>query len=149
MAYAASDPAVKGVISIAGSDHGAFIREFERNDEFASAIREMLLQTQAPEGPIRFQDLDLIIRELSEGQAVFGLRENAGRLADRAILLIGGWEDTNNTIEQNLLPLYRAMVASGADDTSILVYHDDHGFSSVRDELGEDITSWIKDNAGR
>jgi pimeloyl-ACP methyl ester carboxylesterase len=145
MAYAASDPAVQGVISIAGTDHGEFMREFERNEEMASMVRQMISQTQAPEGPVRFQDLEQIFREISEGVAMFGLRENASKLADRSILLIGGWEDVNITIEDQILPLYRALLAAGADNTSILAYHDDHGFSSVRDQIGDDIIAWIMD----
>ena len=143
MAYAASDPTVRRIISIAGTDHGEIIREIERNEAYGSALREMLLTTQAPQGPVRF-DLEACLRELSEGQEVFGLRENASRLADRSILLIGGWEDVNTTVDQFMLPFYRALRGSGAEDVTFTVYHDDHGFGRVRDQLAAGIAEWIE-----
>jgi hypothetical protein len=148
MAYSATDPEVSRVISIAGTDHGEFIREFHRNEEMASEIRAMLLSTQAPEGPIRF-DLEFTLMELREGQGTYGLRENADELSDRRILLIGGWEDTGITVEQHLLPLYRALRAEGAEDLTFLVYHDDHGFAQVRELMGSDIADWIRDTGDR
>ncbi|MFO7707797.1 MAG: alpha/beta fold hydrolase, partial [Desulfobacterales bacterium] len=51
MAYAARDSSVRRVISIAGNDHGEFIREFQRNAAFAELVRSMLLSTRGPEGP--------------------------------------------------------------------------------------------------
>jgi len=89
MAYAASDPSVRRVISIAGNDHGEFIRELRRNPTLAQTIRVMLARTRAPEGPGRF-DLEADLEELAAHQDVYGLRENAPKLADRAILLIAG-----------------------------------------------------------
>jgi pimeloyl-ACP methyl ester carboxylesterase len=142
MAYAAGDTGVRRLISIAGTDHGEFIREFERNEAYASAIREMLERTKAPDGPVRF-DLEFGLKELSEGRQVYGLRENAGRLSDRSILLIGGWEDVNTTVDQFMLPLYRSLKDAGAEDVTFLVYHDDHGFGHVRDQMAEDIAAWI------
>ena len=143
MAYAATDSSIRRLISIAGTDHGELIREVGRNDSYASRLREMLRSTQAPRGPIRF-DLEAGLRELMEGQAVYGLRENAARLADRSILLIGGWEDTDITIEQYMLPLYRSLKSARAEDVTFLVYHDGHGFGRVRDRLAADIAEWIE-----
>lgn len=144
LAYAASDPSVRRVISIAGTDHGEFIRKFERDEAWASAVRGMLLSHRAPEGPIRFDDLDSVLWEISEGQGIFGLRENAPRLADRSILLLGGWDDESTTIEGHLLPLYRALKASGAGDVTFLVYQDNHDFLLVRDQIADDIADWIR-----
>jgi pimeloyl-ACP methyl ester carboxylesterase len=142
MAYAAQDPRIRRVISIAGNDHGEFIREFQRNPEMAEAIRKMLLGTRAPGGPARF-DLEPTLRELIEHQDVYGLRENAAKLADRSILLLGGWEDAQVTVDQCLLPFYRALKRSGAADATFLVYHADHGFGNVRAKLASDIRDWL------
>lgn len=144
LAYAATDPRAQRLISIAGNDHGEFIREYQRNDSFAEVMNEMLRSTQSPEGPVRF-DLEAALTELAEGQEVYGLRENAQRLSDRSILLIGGWSDTGVTVDRVLLPFYRALEANGAEDVTFLVYHDDHGFARVRDKLAADITEWIEE----
>ena len=107
LAYAARDPAVRRVISIAGMDHGELAREMQRNASFAEEIRAWLASTRAPEGPARF-DLEAGLQELFDHPDVFGLRENAANLADRSLLLIGGWGDNGVTMDQHLLPFSRA-----------------------------------------
>ena len=142
MAYAARDSSVRRVISIAGNDHGYFIRRIQSDPQFAEDIRQMLMSTRAPEGPARF-DLEASLQELADHQDVYGLRENASRLAERSILLIGGWEDKQVTVEDVLLPLYRSLKAAGAPDVTFLTYHDDHGFGTVRQQLAVDIQQWL------
>jgi dienelactone hydrolase len=142
MAYAARDPSVRRVISIAGNDHGEFAREIQRNPAFAEAIRRGMLSTRRPEGPAHF-DYDAGLKVLVDHQDVYGLRENAANLADRSILLLGGWEDEQVTIDQFLLPLYRALRGAGAAKVTFLVYHADHDFSNVRRQLASDIASWL------
>jgi pimeloyl-ACP methyl ester carboxylesterase len=142
MAYAARDSSVRRVISIAGNDHGEFAREMQRNAAFAEDMRRWLLSTRTPEGPARF-DMEAGLKELVDRQDVYGLRENAANLADRSILLIGGWEDEQVTIDQFLLPLYRALRGAGAAKVTFLVYHTDHGFSNVRQRLASDIAGWL------
>jgi hypothetical protein len=129
--------------SIAGNDHGEFVREYKRNAAFAAAIDEMLRPTMAPGGPVRFDPKADGIAELSEHIDIYGLRQNAARLADRDILLIGGWEDRQVTVEQYLLPFYRALKREGAPTVTLLVYHDDHGFGRVRQRLASDIRDWV------
>jgi pimeloyl-ACP methyl ester carboxylesterase len=142
MAYAAQDASVRRVISIAGNDHGEFARELQRNTAFAEGIRQWLESTRTPEGPARF-DLEAIFKELFDHPEIYGLRENASKLADRMILLLGGWEDQGVTIDQYLLPLYRALKGAGAEKIIFNVYHTDHSFRNVRRRLASDIAYWI------
>lgn len=143
MAYAARDSSVRWVISIAGNDHGEFAREFQRNAAFAKGVRLMLESTRAPQGPARF-DVEAGLKEFVDHQDIYGLRENAAHLADRSILLIGGWEDDEVTIDQFLLPFYRALKGAGAAKVTFLVYHTDHDFSNVRPRLAFDIADWLR-----
>jgi hypothetical protein len=142
MAYAAQDSSVRRVISIAGNDHGEFAREMQRNAAFTESIHRWLLSTRAPQGPARF-DMEAGDKELVDHKNVYGLRENAANLADRSILLLGGWEDEQVTIDQFLLPLYRALRGAGAAKVTFLVYHTDHNFSNVRQRLASDIAGWL------
>lgn len=96
----------------------------------------------AADGPIRF-DVDATLRELTEGQAIYGLRENACKLADCSVLMFGGWEDVNTTVDDYLFPLYRALRSSGATDVTFTVFHTDHGFGNVRPELYTQIRDWL------
>jgi pimeloyl-ACP methyl ester carboxylesterase len=142
MAYAAQDPSVRRVVSIACPDLGEVGRQLQRDPTFAEAIRRSLWSTRSPEGPARF-DLDAIIQEIVDRPDVYGLRENAANLADREILLIGGWEDKEAALELFLLPLYRALRGAGAANATFLVYHTDHDFTNVREQLASDIADWL------
>jgi len=142
MAYAARDTSVRRVISIAGNDFGEFVRELQRSAAFAEGFRRMLWSTREPAGPARF-DVEAGLKEFVDRPDVYGLRENAANLADRSILLIGGWEDEQITIEQFILPLYRALRGAGAAKVTFLVYHTDHDFSNVRQRLAADIAGWL------
>lgn len=142
LAYAARDEAIRRLVSIAGTDHAVLIRRYLADDDFRAMLRGVLERTRAPEGPVRF-DLDGTLRELAEHQALYGLRENAPRLADRAILMIGAWADRNTSIEEHILPFYRALEAAGATAVTVRVHHADHGFRGVREELAAEIAAWI------
>jgi pimeloyl-ACP methyl ester carboxylesterase len=142
LAYAAGDPTIRRLISFAGTDHGELARKYESDESFASMLREIIKNTQAPDGPIRF-DFDASFKEIVDNKNIFGLRENANKLADRRILLIGGWEDTSTTVDDFMLPLYRSLKSAGAEEVTFLVYHDGHGFRKVRDRIEEDLLTWI------
>ena len=143
MAYAAQDTTVRWIFSVAGTDHGILIRKYLSDEKYAGWIEKLLASTKAPDGPIRF-DVKKSLNELAEGQEIYGIMENSGKLADRSILIFGGWEDTNTTIDDYLLPNYRALKAAGAEDVIFKAYHDNHGFGSVRKELYSDLILWIK-----
>jgi dipeptidyl aminopeptidase/acylaminoacyl peptidase len=81
--------------------------------------------------------------DLRDTGNVYVLRETATRVADCSILLIGGWEDSNVTVEQTVLPYYRALKKAGAQDVTFLVYHTDHTFLSVSQRLASDIRDWL------
>ncbi len=147
LAYAARDPRVRRVVSIAGNDHAEFVRELQRNAVFAEGFRKSLADTAAPKGPVRL-DPSAGLNELAEHQDVYGLRENAGKLADRSILLIGGWEDTQVTVDRILLPFYRALKEAGAKDVIFRVYHDGHNFTQVRPQLASDVRAWLEGGQG-
>lgn len=66
---------------------------------------------------------------------------------DTMLVAIGGWEDTQVTIDQIMLPLYRALKEEGAEQVAFLVYHDDHAFARVRNRLADDIGRWLLQQA--
>jgi pimeloyl-ACP methyl ester carboxylesterase len=150
MAYAASDTSVRYVVSCACNDFGQFGRDVSQHRMVARNVRmeavlDYLWSTQAPLGPARF-DPQACLEELIDHPEVFGLRENAARLADRSILMFGGWEDEGPNIENYQLPLYRTLKAAGAKDVTFIVYHTTHNFSNVRQRLASDIARWIHRN---
>lgn len=143
LAYAAQDTTISRVFSVAGTDHAILIRNYQTDKNLAEIVDRILTSTKAPEGPIRF-DVQETLNELKTGQKMFGIIENAGNLADRSILIFGGWEDANTTIDDFLLPNYRALKAAGANDITFKTYHDNHGFGTVREQLYTDLVLWIR-----
>jgi len=142
MAYAAQDPSVRCLVSIAGTDHGELVREMVRDPADAESIRALLASSRHPDGPARL-DLEASLEELVHHQDIYGLRENAAKLADRSILLIGGWENEQVTIDRSLLPLYRALNGAGAANVTFVTYHADHGFDTVGQRAAADIARWL------
>ena len=139
---AANHPEIRRIISIAGTDHGEFIREYLRNETMAEIINESFDKLEAPEGPARFER-HVILQELIDNEDLYDLRLSAPKLVDSEILLIGGWDDMNITIENHLLPLYRALKKENGRNVEFIAYHTDHSFANVREKLAEDIIEWI------
>jgi dienelactone hydrolase len=139
---AANHPEIRRIISIAGTDHGEFVREYLRNESMAEIINERFDEMKAPEGPVRFEGR-AALQELADNVGFYDLRLSAPKLADREILLIGGWDDMNVTIDNHLLPLYRALRKENGRNVEFIAYQSDHSFSNVREKLAEDIVEWI------
>jgi dipeptidyl aminopeptidase/acylaminoacyl peptidase len=143
LAYAANQPSIKRIFAIAGDDYGEFAREYKRNAAFAARIDGIFAELEAPSGPIRF-DGQAVIKELLHNPTPYDLRLSAAALADRDMLLIGGWDDVNVTIEHKILPFYRALVEAEARNVRIVAFQDDHSFARSKDELAALIIDWIK-----
>jgi len=143
LTYAAHHPEIRRIVSIAGTDHGEFAREYMRNPSLKEMFDSMFKEIEAPKGPVRYKSGGAI-KELIDHINYYHLRKSAPALADRDILLIGGWDDINVTIEQNLLPLYRALRKEKAERIKFIVYQTDHSFRNIRKQLAADIEQWIK-----
>lgn len=142
LTYAANHLEMKRIFSIAGTDHGEITREYLRNEAFSKMINDAFDSYKAPEGPIRFEG-HTAWQELIDNLDFYDLRLSAPKLAQKDILLIGGWDDVNVTIENHLLPLYRALKKENSQNVEFIAYHTDHSFVNVRDKLAEDIIKWI------
>jgi len=52
--YAANHPEIREVFSIAGNDHGAFMREYNRNPEMQKEIDKMFNDLESRKDVVRF-----------------------------------------------------------------------------------------------
>ena len=143
---AVNQPEIKRIISIAGTDHGELTREYMRNKSFAEMLNNNLDNCRAPEGPVRFKGHEAM-QELIDNLDYYDLRLCAPKLTQKEILLIGGWDDINVTIDNHLLPFYRALKNEKVENVKFIVYHTDHSFKNVRNELADDIINWLKINS--
>ena len=147
LTYAANHPDVNEVFSISGTDHGEFMQEYWRDDDYREMVDEIFAQMQQPDSPWRLAPgaTPAEVQPGSVDLSPYDLRLAAPRLADRRILLIGGWDDVNVKIDNHILPLYRSLRAAGADDVTMVAFQDDHGFATVRRELANVILEWMAD----
>lgn len=143
LAYAAKYPRFKRIFAIAGTDHGEFAREYKRNPLFSEMIDAIFEELKSPVGPVRFEG-KAAIEELTQNPTTYDLRINATALANRDILIIGGWDDINVTIEHHILPFYRTLVNTNAQKVQITAFQDNHEFERSREELAATIIHWIK-----
>jgi dipeptidyl aminopeptidase/acylaminoacyl peptidase len=147
--YAANHPEVAHVFSVAGTDHGAFAREYQRNESFASQIDAMFDGLRYPNGPVRFARKLAVSDGLVPNQALYDLLGHAEKLAARDVLLMGGWDDQNVTIERHILPCYRRLKDLGSDKVRIHAFQADHYFENSRSEMVAVVTEWIEALFGR
>lgn len=149
LTYTANHPAIRRAFSIAGTDHGTFMRIYERDREFRSLVDEIFGSLAHPQGPVRFAATQSRPDKTFAGQKLnvqpYDLQRIAPALANRHLLFLWGWDDVNNRIEDHLVPLYRALVRAGASNVRIETFATDHSFSNVQDELAAVIVDWIGD----
>ena len=148
LTYAANHPEINTVFSIAGTDHGEFMRDYNRNPDFAQMIDEYFETLKTPNGPVRFDKLGLPAEVSEIGieniDPALDLRIAAPMLGSKNILLIGGWDDVNVTIENHILPLYRTLQKENVEKVQLVAFQDNHAFKKVRFELTDVIINWIR-----
>ena len=132
--YAANHPEIESVFSIAGNDHGAFMKEYSHNPEMKKMIDKMFDELKVQTETVRFgpggtpkEIAELRIIELNP---TFDLRNCAPLLASKDILLIGGWDDRSVSFEYIILPLYRALKSENAKNVKIIAVQDNHSFEN-------------------
>jgi dienelactone hydrolase len=143
LTYASRHPEIRRVVSIAGTDHGEFAREYLRNPQMAQSMDSLFDKLKTPDGPINFEGRGLL-KKLAANPTPVDLRLSANDLAPRDILLIGGWDDAQITIDQFLLPLYRSLKKAGANKIRFVALHADHSFRNVREELATELLRWMQ-----
>src|SRR3972149_2335304 len=147
LAYAVNHPEIHSVFSIAGSDQSVFFSEYVSNPEMKKMIDKSFAETTA-KGITRFED-GAAPHEVAEGGidkmiSSLDIKKNAATLALKNILLIGGWDDIQTTMEKFILPLYRALQTEKAQNVTIKAFQDDHYFGKTKNAVAQTVTEWIK-----
>ena len=105
-------------------------------------VDAMFQELESPAGPVRFAEAPMAA--LLRNPAPYDLRLSAAALADRDILLVGGWDDAQVTFEHHILPFYRALAAANAQRVRIMAFQDDHAFENSREELATAVIHWVR-----
>lgn len=148
LTYAAYHPEVNVVFSIAPSDQTEFMKVYTSNPEVKNMIDRSFDEITYPKGHLRFEK-GASIQEVEEAgidkiNPIYDLKKCAPLLATKDILLIGGWDDKQTTMEAFILPLYRALQNEGAKNVRFIAFQDDHYFQNSRPELAEAVINWLK-----
>lgn len=150
LVYGSKHPEARVVFAIAGSDSGEFMRQYSRSKRFASSIDHMFDTWKYPSGPIRFGQgttpREITSDKIKELEGNYDLRLIAPQLIDKHVLLIGGWNDQNVTIEDHVLPLYRSLKKAKAKQVRIVALQDNHVFGKTRDALAETLSEWLNES---
>ncbi|MCU0276577.1 MAG: dienelactone hydrolase family protein [Acidobacteria bacterium] len=146
--FAAGHDEINAVFSISGNDHGEFLREYARNPKFQKMVDGMFASWTAPPLSVRLakgaHPKEIVEAGLDKLDPIFDLRASAPRLAGKEILLIGGWNDRQVTIDQYVLPFYRALEKAGARNVTITAFQDDHYFKKTGEQLARTVIDWLK-----
>ena len=103
-----------------------------------------LLQDDINTSGTRSPGAEACLLELQEKADDYDPVANVDKLVTRDILIIGGWRDQQATIEDHILPIFRALQRNGAKNVGIEIYDSDHSFENVRVTLALRVIDWIK-----
>lgn len=147
LTYAACHPEVEVVFSIAGSDQTEFMKVYTSNPEIKRMMDAAFAEIAAPKGHVRF-DTGASLSAIAEVgidkiDSIYNLKKMAPLLAPKDVLLIGGWDDIQTTMEAFILPLYRALQKEQAKSVRMIAFQDDHYFRKSRDILAEAVIAWL------
>jgi pimeloyl-ACP methyl ester carboxylesterase len=143
LAYAARKPSVSGVIAVAAVDLAAYSRILESNRDIRTGWIALIDRLTSPEGMIRGPGGEASFDWMRSNALRYDPVADAGVLATKELLLIGGWRDTDTPVESNLLPLVRALQQHDAESLTIEMLDDGHDFADTRDLLATRVISWI------
>jgi dipeptidyl aminopeptidase/acylaminoacyl peptidase len=148
LTYSAYHPEITHVFAIAPSDQTEFMKVYLGSPEIKKMMDKAFADMSAPNGLVRFDNgstlQEIAERGIDKINPIYDLKKCAHSLASREILLIGGLDDKQTTMEIFILPLYRVLQNEGAKNVRFLTFQDDHYFHKTRLELAEAVINWVK-----
>jgi acetyl esterase/lipase len=134
---------VQKVGSIAGAYLCGIARQTDQDERFKEFFLSFLRDEIATSGT-RSPGAEACISQLLERFDEYDPVKNVKALVTKDILILGGWRDPYSTLEDHILPVFRALQSSGAGKLHIEILDSDHSFKTVRDDLSQHIITWIK-----
>ncbi len=138
------DRSVKRIISIAGGDLSVVAKMIEESLDFRQSHQQFLEQIMSDSAVCRGLGGKLSHEWLLRNKDDYDLNKHIEELAEKDILLIGGWQDRSIMVEDHILPFYRSLQKHGTVNLEIVIFNADHSFNNVRYELTSKIISWLK-----
>jgi dienelactone hydrolase len=137
---AAADPSIAAVASVAGFDFGRAAADC-RNDP---GRRAWYLELFGDVSPLRGTGAEALLAEMEAAGDSWSLAGLAGRLADRAVLLIGTGRDDVTPAPVHHEPVVSAYRAHPVERLEDHVLPTDHGLSDHRVRLTRTLTDFLR-----
>ena len=138
------DQSIKKVITIAAGDLSIFADKLEYDPEARKHFEQMVDNMLSNPAMARGTSGKEYVQSLLINRDKYNLKQYSEELAEKELLLIGGWLDNTKKIEEELLPLYRELLSKGAEHVKIEAFDTDHSFTNQEDELTKVILNWLK-----
>lgn len=133
---------IRSIISIAPGDHSVNLKMAATDSIYRERYIQAVGQSFEPSGPFR-GDIKKQIGYYIQNVDRYDFVKNADKLKGKKVLFIVGWKDKSGLIEEDVLPLYRKLLQIDPVNVSIRGFETDHGFSTVREEMSNEIIKWI------
>ena len=132
------------VFGLAPSDSAHIARQMAADPELEAVYRGAFAEL-AREGVVRMAEgLDELLRDPTP----WDLRLAAPRLAVRQVFIASGVDDLDTPLEIEVLPVYRALRASGSETVVLETYATDHSFAGAVEQVASDLAEWLTGNVG-
>ena len=142
---ASRDQSLRCVTAMAAWNLGWVGSRFADHPGEAKETRDYIAWSAAPGGPMRL-DSDAVMQALAAHPDEWNYVSHAAALKDQRLLLVAATRDSPDegvTLHQQL---EKAINAAGGNRVQMLVYDDDHAFSSHRIELAATLVDWLQGN---
>ncbi len=137
-------PSIEKIISIGTTDFSVLASMIENNEDYRKVHQAVLDEVMSDSAAIRSIGGKATHEYLIAHKDDFSLVKHSNELAKKQILLIGGWKDNLASLEDHILPFYRALQKNNAEKIKIQMYDTNHYFTDFREQLYLDILEWIR-----
>ncbi len=145
MIGAVHDRKVRKVISIMGSDWCVQAIKLEDDPAYRSNLETRIDNLLASGRVVRATSGKEYIESMIRNKAEYDLKNYSKELAEKELLFIVGWLDTDAPMEDHFLPLYRQLTSDGGRDITISAFHTNHNLDNAENEISDAIVSWLKE----
>lgn len=141
---ASRDSALRCVAALDSWNVGWSGERFKFHQVEANEERDYFASTTVAGGPMRL-DANAVVQSMVAHATEWNYFSNAAALKERQLLLVQAKRDpqSNEALERHR-QLEKAIRASGGTRVEMLVFEDDHSFSTHRMELGHALVGWLQ-----
>lgn len=96
------------------------------------------------EGKVRAVSAAAVVGELLADPYRYDPVHRAAELADKAVLVVGGWRDPGIRVEDWIAAIVRALRAAGNERVTPVTLDDGHNLTATRPALRAVVTEWLR-----